>query len=167
MQPPRRSAIDMIATTAITIVAILLLVGAAVLARHNLRGGRADSTGATRLAIAAFGIEMTAWIVGFQHVSDVQGELNSLTAITADAAFVAIALWIMYAAFEPYCRRFWPNMLLGWTRLLSGRVRDSRVGRDILAVSPRAHSGCSSISRGACSLRHSATRLSCSGPGAS
>jgi hypothetical protein len=35
-------------------------------------------------------------------------------------------------AFEPYVRRFWPQLLIGWTRLLSGRVRDPLVGRDIL-----------------------------------
>jgi serine/threonine-protein kinase len=29
-------------------------------------------------------------------------------------------------------RRFWPQLLIGWTRLLSGRVRDPLVGRDIL-----------------------------------
>ena len=35
-------------------------------------------------------------------------------------------------AFEPYVRRFWPELLIGWTRLLSGRVRDPLVGRDVL-----------------------------------
>ena len=35
-------------------------------------------------------------------------------------------------AFEPYVRRFWPQLLVGWTRLLSGRVRDPLVGRDVL-----------------------------------
>jgi hypothetical protein len=58
--------------------------------------------------------------------------MNSFSAIAADAAFVGITLWLMYAAFEPYCRRFWPDMLLGWSRLLSGRFRDPRVGRDLL-----------------------------------
>ena len=47
---------------------------------------------------------MTAWIVGFQHVADVRGELNSLSEIAADSAIVSITLWINYAAFEPYRR---------------------------------------------------------------
>ena len=38
----------------------------------------------------------------------------------------------MYVALEPYVRRFWPDGILGWTRLLSGYVRDPRVGRDVL-----------------------------------
>jgi hypothetical protein len=29
-------------------------------------------------------------------------------------------------------RRFWPDGILGWTRLMSGYVRDPRVGRDVL-----------------------------------
>ena len=41
-------------------------------------------------------------------------------------------IWLLYMAFEPYVRRFWPTLLIGWTRLLSGQVRDPLVGRDIL-----------------------------------
>ena len=132
MQPLTRSTMDRIAFAALTMAGGLLIVGAVFLARHNLRAGRADATGATKLAIAAFAIEMTAWVVGFHHVADFRAEMNSFSAIAADAVFVGITLWLMYAAFEPYCRRFWPDMLLGWSRLLSGRFRDPRVGRDLL-----------------------------------
>ena len=30
------------------------------------------------------------------------------------------------------CRKFWPDALLGWSRLLTGHIRDPRVGRDLL-----------------------------------
>src|SRR5437870_3095440 len=33
---------------------------------------------------------------------------------------------------EPFVRRRWPQMLISWTRLLSGRFNDPMVGRDIL-----------------------------------
>src|SRR5581483_4220859 len=39
---------------------------------------------------------------------------------------------LVYLAFEPYFRRVYPKMLIGWTRLLSGRWRDPMIGRDIL-----------------------------------
>ena len=39
---------------------------------------------------------------------------------------------MFYLAVEPYARRFWPDALLAWTRLLSGRLRDPRVGRELL-----------------------------------
>ncbi len=132
MQPLARSRIDRVTAVALTIATIGLTLVAALIARHNFRQRRADAAAATRLAIAAFAVEIVMWIVGFHHVSDVRAEVGSLTAVVSDAGFVALALWINYIAFEPYCRRFWPNMLLGWSRLLSGHIRDPRVGRDLL-----------------------------------
>jgi hypothetical protein len=132
MQLLSRSTTDAIATAILAAVAIALTIGAAFLARHNFRVGRADVAGATKLAIVAFSVEMCAWIFGFQHVSDVGGELTSLNALAADAALASMTLWFMYAALEPYCRRFWPDILLGWSRLITGHFRDPRVGRDVL-----------------------------------
>jgi serine/threonine-protein kinase len=39
----------------------------------------------------------------------------------------------MYVALEPLIRRRWPDSLIAWTRLLSGRFTDPLVGRVILA----------------------------------
>jgi hypothetical protein len=133
MQPPVRSFVDRSAAAIVTLGGIILTLGAAFLARHNLRAKRADVGGATKLAVATFAIEMSAWVFGFQHVSDLRSEVSSLAALAGDAALVSVILWTMYAAFEPYCRRFWPDMLLGWSRFLSGHLRDPRVGRDVLA----------------------------------
>jgi len=33
---------------------------------------------------------------------------------------------------EPYARRRWPMLMISWTRLIAGRVRDPMVGRDVL-----------------------------------
>jgi hypothetical protein len=41
-------------------------------------------------------------------------------------------LWVVYVALEPYVRRSNPEILISWTRLLGGRSRDPRVGRDLL-----------------------------------
>jgi hypothetical protein len=40
--------------------------------------------------------------------------------------------WILYVAIEPYVRRKWPQVLVSWTRLLSGEWRDPLVARDTL-----------------------------------
>jgi serine/threonine-protein kinase len=40
--------------------------------------------------------------------------------------------WLMYIGLEPYVRRVWPNTLVSWTRLMSGRWRDPLIGRDVL-----------------------------------
>ena len=39
----------------------------------------------------------------------------------------------MYVALEPLIRRRWPDSLIAWTRLLSGRFSDPLVGRVLLA----------------------------------
>ena len=41
-------------------------------------------------------------------------------------------IWIFYLAIEPYVRRFWPETLVAWSRVLEGRFRDPMVGRHIL-----------------------------------
>jgi hypothetical protein len=42
-------------------------------------------------------------------------------------------VWVLYLALEPFVRRHAPNSLIGWTRLVQGRWRDPRVGRDLVA----------------------------------
>src|SRR5712691_2614762 len=50
----------------------------------------------------------------------------------AFSLFLAAFVWLTYMALEPFARRRWPDLLISWTRLLSGRLRDPLVGRDIL-----------------------------------
>jgi hypothetical protein len=52
-------------------------------------------------------------------------------ALASSALWGAIA-WLSYLALEPFVRRRWPSMLVSWSRLLAGRIRDPRVGRDVL-----------------------------------
>jgi len=59
--------------------------------------------------------------------------MTGFSHVLAGDLFTAGVLWILYLALEPYVRRFWPDAMLGWTRLISGRLRDPRVGRDVLA----------------------------------
>ena len=40
--------------------------------------------------------------------------------------------WLTYLGLEPYIRRFSPDSLIGWTRLLAGRWRDPHVAFDVL-----------------------------------
>jgi hypothetical protein len=54
-----------------------------------------------------------------------------LVEICTASAF-ALFSWTVYLAAEPFARRYWPQTLIGWTRVLSGRIRDGVVGRDLL-----------------------------------
>jgi serine/threonine-protein kinase len=132
MQVSQRPLGDRIAFAILLTLAIALLIGAILLARHNVRIGRADRRGAMRVAVFAIATELAAWALGYHHVADARIESLSFSAVAADAVFLGALLWIIYAALEPYARRFWPDMLLGWSRLLAGRVRDPRVGRDVI-----------------------------------
>jgi hypothetical protein len=56
-----------------------------------------------------------------------------LLGVTASVTlYLALNVWLFYIALEPYERRFWPQLLIGWTRALSGHLRDPLVGRDVL-----------------------------------
>jgi hypothetical protein len=54
------------------------------------------------------------------------------------ALFGGAAVWILYVALEPYVRRRWPEALVSWSRLLSGRFRDPLIGRDLLVAAVAA-----------------------------
>jgi eukaryotic-like serine/threonine-protein kinase len=109
-----------------------VLAASLLLARHNLRSNRADRRGASRVAFLCLAVLVAAWAIGGHHRSSAVEELNSFFRVFGNLLFQAALLWILYVAIEPYGRRFWPDGLLGWTRLFSGRVRDPRIGREIL-----------------------------------
>jgi hypothetical protein len=132
MQVAQRPVSERIAYATLLTLVIAGLVGALLLARHNVRAGRADRQGATRVAVFVVIVELVSWATGYHHVADLRIEALSFSAIAGDAVSLGVILWIIYAALEPYARRFWPDMLLGWSRLVSGRIRDPRVGRDVL-----------------------------------
>jgi len=50
----------------------------------------------------------------------------------ARGLFDAGLLWLTYLGLEPYIRRYAPDTLIGWTRLVAGRWKDPRVGADVM-----------------------------------
>jgi hypothetical protein len=48
--------------------------------------------------------------------------------MAGNALFQACQLWLFYIALEPTIRRFWPDGLISWNRLLQGQWRDPLVG---------------------------------------
>jgi serine/threonine-protein kinase len=121
-----------IVTTLSIVVAVLVVTAATLLARRHVRTGRGDSRGAFRTAAVVFACQLTAYLVRARHYWSVEFEYLQISQILAVTLLSAVGLWLLYMAFEPYVRRFWPQLLIGWSRLLSGRVRDPLVGRDVL-----------------------------------
>ena len=98
---------------------------------RNVRRGRADKHGAFRLAAFTFFLFVAIWIVS-PHVDDMIDEQQRFFTSIGLALFVAGVLYLLYLGLEPFVRRSWPTMLVGWSRMLSGRIRDPLIGRDVL-----------------------------------
>ncbi len=108
-----------------------LLTGAALLARRNYRQGRGDRQGALRLALVMFLLEIGLFLCR-SHFPTFGDALGLFIIAISTALFISGTMWMMYLALEPWVRRHWPKTIISWSRLLSGRVRDPLVGRDIL-----------------------------------
>jgi hypothetical protein len=132
MAPLARSTSQAVLSAVVSLLIIALTIAALMLARHNLRAGRADRRGAARLALFVMVGYAVRFLIAAHHLPDVQAEATLFTRNFGDVLVSAGILWVVYLALEPYVRRFWPDGILGWTRLLSGYVRDPRVGRDLL-----------------------------------
>ena len=115
-----------------TVLFISAVVASCVLAWRNLKAGRSDRRGALRLTAAAFVLEIAAWALRASHVADFNTELALLSRGAGSALLYAGVLGLLYLALEPYVRRSWPDSLISWTRLLSGRLGDPLVGSHVL-----------------------------------
>ena len=112
-------------------VLLLCLLGGAVVARRNVLAGRGDKRGAVRLGAVILLLQGAIWVLGGHHVTTAdEGWL--LIAGFSNAAAMGLGFWILYLALEPFARRRWPEMLISWARVISGRWRDPLVGRDVL-----------------------------------
>ena len=110
---------------------IVMVVAAVLLARRNYRQGRGDREGAFRLAKLVFVVLMVLWTLR-SHLVPGLGTIGLMVLATSTALFLAALIFGLYLALEPYVRRYWPQALISWSRLLTGRFRDPLVGRDIL-----------------------------------
>lgn len=114
------------------VLALIVLTGAFLLARRNLRLGRGDRKGAFKLALFLFVLELVGWLFGAHHVLSIGGELKGFLLNLALSLTAGMVMWLIYIALEPFLRRRWPHRIISWNRLLTGDLRDPLVGRDIL-----------------------------------
>lgn len=113
-------------------VFIPLVVAVIVLAPVTLRSGRADGRGAFLLAAGVFALLVLVWALETRHVFRLD-EVQLFVLGVAGALFWAALTGFSYLVLEPYVRRWWPETVISWNRLLVGRWRDPLVGRDVLA----------------------------------
>ncbi|MFI5181303.1 MAG: serine/threonine-protein kinase [Thermoanaerobaculia bacterium] len=114
------------------VLGVCFTVAGLFFARRNLRLGRGDKAGAVRLATIVFVLAALSDVLA-RHVSLASGVLGrAFGEMLGDALPPAAIVAIVYLALEPYFRRRYPELLVSWTRILSGRLKDPLVGRDHL-----------------------------------
>ncbi len=110
---------------------LLFVIGGSFIARRNVLAGRGDRRGALRLGALFFFVQLAMWVLGGHHVKTADEGWILIEAF-CNCAAMGLGFWVIYLAIEPFARRRWPEMLISWTRVLSGRWRDPLVGRDVL-----------------------------------
>jgi serine/threonine-protein kinase len=109
------------------------LIAGVLVARGNLRAGRADRGGTVRLAVFAFVLVILEEVLKAHGLFTFR-IMTETYSIVATGLFYAAAIAMLYLAVEPHVRRTWPSMLVSWSRLLgrSASWRDAQIGRSVL-----------------------------------
>ena len=110
----------------------LLIAAGLLLARRNLRLGRGDRRGAFRISAYMFAFNALAWMLEAHLHPSISDLWRAFIFAVADSLFAAAFVWIAYMALDPYARKYWPDLLISWNRLVAGCWRDPLVGRDVL-----------------------------------
>jgi hypothetical protein len=122
---------ERIASIIAEILVVAMLVAASLVAWRNVRIGRSDKKAAWRIAAVIFAAAVASWTLVASHVPTLW-ELYLLVMGLSWAAFQAGFVGLLYLAVEPYIRRHWPDALISWVRVTSGRFRDPLVASHML-----------------------------------
>jgi hypothetical protein len=118
-------------STANYVIGAIVFIAALWIAHYNWKAGRADLRGATRVGIFCGAMSLVSWMFQAHHVaSDAEQSLISIA--LANAAYICLEYWLIYLALEPWVRRYWPQTMITWSRVVAGRWTDPVVGRDLL-----------------------------------
>jgi hypothetical protein len=107
---------------------LVIFILSGLVARVNLRRGRADLRSAVRLGVLMATLVLVKTAAASNTLLNEHG--------WAFAAYVAVLSAMVYLAVEPHVRRIWPSILVSWSRVMGGSGhggRDPVVGRAVLA----------------------------------
>ncbi len=111
---------------------LTVLAGGLGMARRNLRLGRGDRRGAFKVAATIFALVLASNLLGAEPAATLESVLLVLARALSRSLTLSAVTWVLYVALEPYVRRHRPELVVSWTRLLSGEWKDPMVGRDVL-----------------------------------
>jgi hypothetical protein len=113
------------------VLLVALMVAAALVAWRNVRLGRGDQKAAWRVAGVLFAAGVASWALVASHVPT-QWEVYLLVMGLSWASFQGGFVGLLYLAIEPFVRRYWPDALISWVRMVNGRARDPLVTSHLL-----------------------------------
>ena len=128
----RRSVLSEAAAAANALIAFGLIAAGLFLVRSNLRAGRADRRGALRVALYFLVAAFLCGVLAAHWPASLPWTWSVFSRVAGNSLFGAAFVWLAYMALDPFARRYWPDLLISWNRLLAGRSRDPLVGRDVL-----------------------------------
>jgi serine/threonine protein kinase len=108
-----------------------LLFGTILIVRRNVRQKKGDEAGSWRLGHFLFFVFLAMWALRAHHLASI-GEFDTVVLALAWAFLISTFARMLYFGLEPFVRRRDPHTLIGWVRLIGGKIRDPVVGRDIL-----------------------------------
>ena len=112
-------------------IGALVLIVALIFANYNWKAGRGDLRGAIRVGIYCAAMSLMTWIFTAHHVAS-DAEQTLIGSALANASYTFLEYWLIYLALEPWVRRYWPQSMITWSRVLGGKWRDPMVGRDLV-----------------------------------
>jgi len=115
--------------TLVQLMQFVFISGAAFFAYQNWKTGRADTSGALRVGLFIFVLELLLWALASHHPSAPLAQERPGVRL---ALSEALWMFVLYMAIEPWGRRLWPRSMVTWSRVLTGQWRDPLVGRDVL-----------------------------------
>jgi serine/threonine protein kinase len=114
------------------VLLLVLFASAILLAWRNLSLGRGDLRGAARLGAFYASLPMLSWLFNPHHNATVPELFFETLDMCGSSLFLGVIVAAAYIALEPHVRRRWPQSMVTWSRLLSGRIRDPLVGSHLL-----------------------------------
>jgi serine/threonine-protein kinase len=108
------------------------LLYSTMLAWRNWRQGRADHNGALKVSLARMAFDLVTLVTQDLHLKADADSFFFVLANLGDVLLNGALIYMLYLALEPALRARWPQSLVTWNRILTGRWNDPQVHSHVL-----------------------------------
>jgi serine/threonine-protein kinase len=127
----KQSTHEKLAGITLALLFLGVLIASILVVRRNVRQNRGDSRGAMRLGNFVFYVFLGTWLLNAHHLASF-GEIEVVLIGMGCGYLISSFSRMLYLSLEPFVRRRDPHMLIAWSRLIAGQLRDPLVGRAVL-----------------------------------